>query len=196
MKEAFYEESAVCAKSKRDATIYKIFHITSIALFVIAGLWLSFSFGYISNLVQSTSGAAVLFYSIMWFLFPALFIAVGLLMFFLRRRFNVSYDYTFVEDELRITKVFNGRKRKFLTTLKADHILKIGWCDKDSYQRTRQGTGKPKVLTTNKQPMDDKEFIYILYSTSLGKTLYILECRQLLLEYLVRAAGRTKLERD
>lgn len=196
MKEAFYEESAVCAKSKKEATIYRIFQIAGIVMFVIAGLWLSFSFGYISNVVEGTSGTERAFYIIWWFLVPALFIGAGVVAFLFRKRFNVSYDYTFVEDELRITKVFNGKKRKYMTTLKADQILKIGWCDKDSFERTRQGMGKPKILSSNKEPMDEKDFIYILYSSSIEKTLYVLECRQLMLEFIVRAAGRNKLERD
>ena len=197
MKEAFYEESAVCIKSKREGMIYKIFHIASIVMFVLAGIWLSFSFTFIlDNLSAGASGMALVIVLIEWFLFPLCSIAAGIALLFLKRHFNVSYDYTFVEDELRVTKVYNGKRRKYLTTLKAEQMLKIGWCDKDSFERTKQGAGKPKLLTSNKEPMEEKEFIYILYSSSIAKTLYVLECRQLLLEYIVRAAGRNKLERD
>lgn len=197
MKEAFYEESAICAKSKREGTFYRIFQIGSIVMFAFAVIWLTFSFAYISNALSAgASGTTLAVVLIEWFIFPIISGGAGFVLFFVKKLFNVSYDYTFVEDELRITKVFNGKKRKFLTTLKADQILKIGWCDKDSFERTRQGTGKPKFLTSNKEPMEGKEFIYILYSSSIAKTLYVLECRQLLLEYVVRAAGITKLERN
>ncbi len=197
MKEALYEESAIPVKSALEAKLYMAFHVVSIILFILAGLWLTFSFAYINNLIESgATGATLAIYLIRWFLPPALIVGGGLIAFFLKRRFNVSYDYTFVEDELRVTKVYNGRRRKYLMTLKADQILKIGWCEKDSFERTKRGLGKTKFLTSNKAPAEEKEFIYLLYSSSIAKTLYVLECRRIMLEYLVAAAGRNKLERE
>ena len=43
---------------------------------------------------------------------------------------------------------------------------------------------------------EGKIFIYLLYSSSIEKRVYVLECRKELLEYLVFAAGRNKFERQ
>ena len=106
----------------------------------------------------------------------------------------MSYDYTFVQDELRVTRVFNGKTRKHLLTMKADQMLMIGYADTDSYERLIAGqrNKKPTYLTPNGEPAEGKIFIYIHYSTSIGKTLYVLECRKEMLEYVVFAAGRNK----
>ena len=199
-KELFYEESAVCARARGEAKLYTTFHVASIIFFVFAAIHFALSFTYISQLIAASKeeGVSIAMPLVLWIgLFVAL-VGVALAFFFLKRRFNLSYDYTFVEDELRVTKVFNGKRRKYLFTLKADHILKIGWEERDSFQRTASGLGgkKPQYLTPNRDPMEGKTFIYILYSTSMGKDLYVLECREMLLEYVVRAAGIRTLERQ
>ena len=199
-RELFYEESATCARARGEAKLYMAFHVTSIIFFVLAAIHLSFSFTYIGGLVTSSkeTGSFGWFSLILWISLFLSLAGAGVGFFFLKRRFNVSYDYTFVEDELRVTKVFNGKRRKYLVTMKADQMLKIGWEERDSFRRTVSGLGgkKPQYLTSNREPMEDKTFIYILYSTSMGKVLYVLECREMLLEYVVRAAGITKLERQ
>ena len=49
-------------------------------------------------------------------------------------------------------------------------------------------------MTPNSEPAEGKEFFYILSSTSMEKVLIIIEARREILEYLVRAAGRSKYE--
>jgi len=207
VKEALYEESATSLKSKKESKFYMAFQVIAI-IFAVCALLYTFlcvsmiipttiaqyknppegvqrlsKFGLILNIVMRVSMIAVL-------------ALTSFLFFRFRRRFNVSYDYLFVEDELRITKVFNGRKRKHLITMKAESMLQIGYCENDSFERLLRGNGKPKFMTPNQEPMDEKTFIYILYSSQAGKSLYVLECRQMMLEYVVRAAGRNKFERQ
>ena len=92
--------------------------------------------------------------------------------------------------------MFNGKSRKLLLIIKIDQLLKIGFYESESYSRTLAGQrGKKAVfLTPNKHPCEEKEFIYLLYSSTIEKTLYVLECRRVMLEFLVRAAGRNKFE--
>ena len=103
-----------------------------------------------------------------------------------------------MQDELRITKVFSGKKRKHIVTLAADHILQIGYCEGASFERTYAGLkgDKPQIMTPNSEPAEGKDFIHILYSSQAGKTLYIIECRKAMLEHLVLAAGRNKFVRE
>ena len=83
-------------------------------------------------------------------------------------------------------------------TFKADQILQIGYVDSASFERTIAGIqGKKAIpLTPNREPAEGKMFIYLLYTSSVGKKVYVLECRQELLEYLVFAAGRNKFVRQ
>ncbi len=201
-RELFYEESAVSAKSRSESKIYMAFHIVSIVFLIIVCIQIFFSFSYVGSqvdLYQNGEMTQIQFIISLaqWFVFIAACFAVSLIFFFLKRRFNVSYDYTFVEDELRVSKVFNGKKRKFFKKFEVEHIMKIGWAENDSFERTRAGMSKKNIvmLTPNKEPCEGKEFYYLLYSSSMEKTLYILEARQEMLEYLVRAAGVNKLER-
>ncbi len=199
-RDLLYEESAVCSRAATEEKFYILFLVLSILCFVVAGVTAFFATsvfqGVIGNEELETVQKVVIIG--VWLIFILSFVGGGVVFWFIKKRFNLSYDYTFVEDELRITKVFNGRSRKYFGTISADSILKIGYCEKPSYDNVLRGLqgNKPKFLTPNKYPAEDKQFIYLLVGGSLGKTLYILECRQMLLEYLVRAAGINKFERE
>lgn len=199
-KDAFYEESASSVRSNREAKFYTAFTIVAIVFIVIAAVWLTFSVSFISSLYAEgiTETQRIIGY-VQWFSFPAACILVGVVLLWVRRRFNLSFDYTFVEDELRVTKVFNGKRRKFLVTLKADQILKVGKCENESFGRTMAGMNgkKLKLCTPNYNrgvAGAEKEFFYILHSSSIEKAVYVIECRAQMIDYVVRAAGRNKWE--
>lgn len=195
-----YEESAISLKAKKEAKLNKVFQIAAIVFFAFAVVFAFIFLPTIPGLITAAKEqqASPVLAIITVVLGIVMLVAMGLLLWFFRRRFNVSYDYTFVEDELRITKVFNERKRKFITALKADQILKIGYCSADSYKTSLAGLAgkKPKFMSPNSEPAEDKDFVYILNSSSMGKTMYVLECRTMLLEYLVRATGRSKFTKE
>lgn len=199
-RDGFYEESAISNRSRTEEKLYMTFRVIAIALFaiaVIAGIAVTpILVGAVMGTEQATTADRI-FAIGEWVVLLLVLVGAGLVFWFMKNRFNVSYDYTFVEDELRITKVFNGRKRKYLTTLKADRILQIGWVDSDSFERTMQGYKgkKAKMCTPNKEPAEGKEMIYVVHSSTIEKAVYILEVRRQLLENLVYAAGRNKLER-
>ena len=191
-RSALYEESAVCADMRHEQRMYKVFHITSIVCLAIVAFFVFFSLSFIPGMISKKAWLSL----ILWVVPMLLFVGFFFLFWKLKRRYNVSYDYTFVEDELRITKVFNGKSRKYLVTLKADQMLQIGYEGSSSYERLEAGLHgkKPKYMTPNREPAEGKIFIYIHYSSAIEKTLYILECRKEMLEYLVFAAGRNKFQ--
>ena len=194
----YYEESAVSRKAAKEEKLCNGFLIAAIVLIAFTCLYVFLLYPVLFE-VWTKEGLTTfvrIFNTVTWASFPFLGIALSVFFLLFKRRYNVSFDYTFVEDELRISKVFNGKKRKYLRTVKADQILKIGSCDKDSFERTRAGIPKKQMLimTPNSEPAEGKEFFYILSSTSMEKVLIIIEARREILEYLVRAAGRTKYE--
>ena len=199
-RDGFYEESAISARSDTESKLYNVFRITGIIFMVFGVVFgLIFSFPQIVSVLgdEELTNIGKIIYIVEWFLMLVFIVGIGVIFWFVKNRFNISYDYTFVEDELRITKVFGGRRRKFITTLKADRILQIGWVDSDAYDRALHGLSgkKPKLCTPNKEPLEGKEWIYVITSSSIEKSMYIIECRRQLLENLVFAAGRNKLEK-
>lgn len=199
MRDMLYEESATSNREAAEAKFYMLYLVLSVVCFAIGGIVLFFATSFIRGIAiddELSTLEKALNIGVLVFVVVAL-LGCGTIFWFIKKRFNVSYDYTFVEDELRVTKVFNGRSRKPFTTIRADFIYKIGWCEKPSYRDVLRGIeGKPKFLTPNKTPAEDKEFIYVLVGGTLGKTVYVLECRRALLEYLVQSAGIDKLERE
>lgn len=198
-REMLYEESATSARAQKESVFYTLFLVASIVCFAFAGITTFFATsvirGFFADDALSNTGKIV--YTVTWVVFIAAFLALGVILWFIKKRFNVSYDYNFVEDELRVTKIFNGRSRKYLTTIAAGKILKIGWCDRQSYADVLRGLqGKPVRLTPNKIPAEDKEFIYLLTAGSLQRTVYVLECTRQMLEYIVLAAGRRVLDEN
>ncbi len=199
-REKLYEESAISKRSVRESKLYTVFLVTSVIFFIAGGIQFFLSFNYIFQTVNNenlTTVGKALFIG-MWVGIDIVLLLIGFLLFKLKNRFNVSYDYTYVDDEIRFTKVFNGRKRKPLATFTMEQILKIGYCDKPSYENALRGLKgkKPRILTPNKEPEEGKEFIYLVVNSQVGRSVYVLECRKEMLEYLVFAAGRTKLERE
>ena len=208
--DVLYEESAVNAKAVKDAKKYKVVNVISwISLFI----GLLFALILVPNLIASFSkaqpteditaeqiqeaimaarslalfsGMQVVFFGLLWFF-----------LFSLKKRINVSYDYTFVSGELRIAKVFNINKRKFLYKIQSGEILQLGDVENDSYDRlTNDPATKRILLTPNGEPAEGKFFMYILTGESSGKKLYILECREELLVNMLRFVKRGTLESD
>lgn len=204
MREGLYEESATPARGVTEAKWYTAFRVIAIIAFVVAALMVAFAFNYVpivlAGTVDEETGqvytAARVFYIAAYFVFVALMAGTGALFWKFKNRYNVSYDYIFVEDELRVSRVFNGVRRKFYKRFNADMILKMGKCANDSFHQVTAGMGKKQIiyLTSNREPAEGKEFFYMLYSSTTEKSVYILECKTQLIEYVVRAAGRNKWE--
>lgn len=183
--EILYEESALNQKSKKQAKFYAIANVV---------FWISF---------------VITVFSALWMilLIPAwieffgqliLVVLVGSLAFvswFIKQRINVSYDYTFVSGELRIARIFNVNKRKFLYEIFSEEILQIGDVEGPNYERLASDP-QTKVIdcTPNAMPAEEKFFMYILVKAGAQKQLYILECRELMLMHILRFTKRGALE--
>lgn len=204
-QELYYEESVSSARGASEAKLYTIFKIFAILFFVVVAMGAFFAFRASTTLIELSRNPetgevytlARVFGFVTYFGILALFLGAGIACWFLKNRFNVGYDYTFVEDELRISKIYNGKRRKYLKSFQCDRMLKLGRCDTEGYRRTEAGLDRKSIrfYTPNREAAEGKEFFYFLYSSSLEKTLNIIEAKQEMAEYLVRAAGRNKWER-
>lgn len=181
----FYEESALSQSSKKESTKYKIIHYISY-LFI----FLTTIFGLIA-LRWTPAPICILFW-----ISTAFFFGIWYLLYRLKSHFNLSYDYTFVTGELRISRVVNVNRRRLQTRFDCENILQIGDMDSESYDRLASNPTTKKVYyTSNVEPAEGKFFMYI-YIEDGGMKLYVLECRETLLMHIMRFAKRTTLASD
>lgn len=182
--DVFYEESSIAKNEAKGKRKYKIAHILSNVFLVIGILLLFFT------LNIPVDGI------ILWLFICSWFFVCWFVLFKIKNRFNVNYDYTFVSGELRIVKVFNVNKRKLLVKLQPDDIIQLGDVDNTSFDNLRADPNTKMVFcSANDEPSEDKFFMYILANDN-GKKLYVLECREVLLMHMLRFLKRTTLESD
>ena len=181
--DVLYEECAVNHKAARDEKLYKIMNVgyficLMISIISLLGALLNMPFGSTDGLTGDALTAyqyakALFSFSLLIF-FPA---ATGALMLFLlKRRVNINYDYTFVSGELRIVKVFNVNRRKLVTKIQPEEILQLGDLDNESYNRLAANSmNKQVICTPNAEPMNGKFFMYVHATEPSGNKLYVLE---------------------
>ncbi|MBQ9728832.1 MAG: hypothetical protein IJV85_04470 [Clostridia bacterium] len=195
--DVFYEESAVNAGGTSEERKYNVMQVCS-NIFLVLGL-IMFVF-FLMNMpfgaVTSEEAQAIKGLSIVVGILGATCLLTGVGLFFLKLRFNVSYDYSFVSGELRISKVFGVNRRKLLTRLDCQEVLQIGDTENASYERIKSDPmTKLVICTPNATPTGDKFFMYILVNEN-GKKLYVLECRETMLMHILKFARRSALESD
>ena len=147
--------------------------------------------------LKAEDRAAAIGSLIFYFMMITLFGGPWLACFLMKRKINVSFDYTFVSGELRISKVFNVNRRKFLYRIDAESIQKMGDADSPSFDRVISDPSVKKIVCTpNAEPSGGKFFLYIVTSESGGRRVYILECREELLINILKFVKRGILESD
>ena len=182
--DVFYEESSIAKNEKRGKSKYQIFNVLSKIFSAIGILFLIFTF------YVPMDGV------VLWLFVCAWFFVCAFVFHRVKNRFNVSYDYTFVSGELRIVKVFNVNKRRIVAKVQSEDIIQLGDTANGSFENLRADPNTKLVsCVANDEPTDDKFFMYILANDS-GRTLYVLECREVLLMHILRFAKRTTLESD
>ncbi len=187
--EIFYEESSIAADSNKAARKYKTVHILSNVFLAIGILLVVLGINLpAENPVQAFIGWLITVCS--WF-FVAWFC-----LYKIKQRLNVSYDYVFVSGELRIARVINTNKRKFVARLQPEDILQLGDVDSESFQElVTDSNVKHVYCTSNNYPTEGKFFMYILVHED-RKKLYVIECREEMLIHYLKFVKRTTLAND
>lgn len=202
--DVLYEECAVNQNAARGEKIYKILNIAyyiCLIIGIVSLLTMIMNISFISpdglSPEQMEAYAITQTFMFMGIMGLVLFGGGAVALYFLKRRVNISYDYTFVSGELRIVKVFNVNRRKLVTRLQADSILQLGDTDNESFTRLAADPMNKQVFCTpNDLPKEGKFFLYIHANEPIGKRLYILECREELLVNILHFVKRGTLESD
>lgn len=183
--DVFYEESSVLHNSSKAEKKYKIVHIISNVFLTIGIIILLYSLISIPVDLLLFMGLISLQFFVIWFI-----------LYKWKATFNVSFDYSFVSGELRISKVINVNRRKLIARLDCDDIIQLGDAENPSYDRfASDPTTKRVICTSNVEAAEGKFFMYILANYN-GKKLYLLECREELLMHMLKFLKRTTLESD
>lgn len=195
--EVMYEESAVDQNAARSSKKYSILHVLSMiaillaAFFAVCGLYMLP--GESNDDAVHAEVQAVCF---LLFLQAAIFVVLWFFLTKWKSRLNVSYDYLFVSGELRISKVISDRRHKLIASISCEDIQQIGDVDCDSFGSLHRDPSTSMIVcTSNHIAAEGKFFMYILAAHE-GKKLFILECREELLTYILQFTRRGVLDRD
>ncbi len=181
----FYEESSIANNAKKESKKYRIFQILSYVFFAV---------GLLSIMVGCYFPPKQF---LIWLLMCSSWFFVGwFVLFKMKNRYNVNYDYSFVSGELRIARVINVNKRRLVTRIASEDIIQIGDVENTAFDGFRADPNTKTVFcTSNSEAAEGKFFMYILASDN-GKKLYVLECREELLMNMLKFVKRTVLESD
>ena len=189
MQEVFYEESVDTHNQSSAKKKFTLFRVVSIISFICGAF--SIVLLLTMRVPESGIGTPQIIMIVFLLVVAAGFFVSGGLMARKKHGFFLSYDYTFVSGELRISKVFNNRRRKNLYRLTTDRVIKVGRVGSDSYDKVKRSPDtKEDVCTPNTEADDDKEFFYIHAQTDVGKKVIVLECRPQLVLTVVRYINR------
>ncbi len=92
---------------------------------------------------------AFYFSNFMWIVTLVL-ILLSIITGVIQEKFYNFYDYTFCEDEIRITKVINNKRRVFLTRFKLKDVVKIGFVSGKTYEKLSQNKEYKKIYAKSK----------------------------------------------
>ena len=196
--DSFYEESAVNANEKKQSLYYMIFFVLQIVFIVLSVIWGWFGFNFILKVpVNGKTIVDVLPSWIFFALILASFIVGAVLFAVFKKRFNVSFDYSCVYGELRVSKVFNQKKRKLICRIEPNSILQVGDMESSSYDLLCKTNGVKEVICTpNITAASGKFFLYVYAVDEGERKLFLLECREALLIHLMQYLRRDVLDRE
>lgn len=192
-----YEESALASHADKQARRWRILNVLSYIALALAIVLAYFTIMFIPIGSTTENGYATAVVMFVFFLSNFLLVAgFWTVLFFWKRRLNISYDYVFVSGELRITKVFHDNKRKLMTRFECEEVMQIGDASTPSCDRLCQDPDVKTIrFTSNDEAAEGKFFMYLLINDG-GKKMYILECRETLLMHILRFAKRSALASD
>lgn len=191
MQDVFYEETARTQGAGSASRKYYFAKVFMVISYVLAVIWGILSFTFFIDLNN-------LLWSLVFSLIPlALFIVSGVLLGKFKDKFYVDYDYTFITGSIRFSKVIKNYKRKHLISFETSDIEKIGLYGSESYERyTLMPDVKCKILTSNSEPDDGKDFYYIVANTAGDKQMFVLECSETFIANVLKFSNRTVLDQE
>lgn len=138
------------------------------------------------SLVLSIIVLASIFIHPLFFLIACVF---GVFMYFMIPRFNLEWEYTFLDGELRIDKIFSQSSRKRFLVLLFDRVDAVAPLNSDEIKRNLNNPGFTKVDCSSFS--GDENGVYgILYSDEKSRKVILFEPDEKMLKALRRYSPR------
>lgn len=131
---SLFECTIAPQNEKTEKTFYIIFKIIKF-FFIFLAIIIAFYAFYFSNFMW----LAVLLSAIFAIIFQTV-----------QDKFYNYYDYIFCDDEIRISKVVNNKRRRFLTCFKIKDIEKLGFVSGDNYAKLSNNSTYKKIFAKSK----------------------------------------------
>ena len=195
MNDNYYEES-VSTESSKKHRVLKIQLFVFFVIFLVAALmcYIVAASQKAATGSSATKGENAFF---TFYLIVAIFFTVfAVLALFLSKRMIYSYDYTYVSGSVHIAKVINNARRKKIDEIDCKKIIKIGRVDSEGFYSTQSGGGAVKTIKCFADKKNIENQVYILTNSTEGRVMYLIECSDTLLSYIVGFTGKTVLAED
>lgn len=121
MKDCFYEQGV----SKQNAAIETLIYYVSIVAAVIMGVMALM-------MLSAMLAVGITVQALAMTLIPAV---CAVILFFLRGRLRMEYDYTFTNGEMDFSVIYNGTKRRELGSVKVQTAEAVGKVAGNAFQR-------------------------------------------------------------
>ncbi|MCR5741157.1 MAG: hypothetical protein K6G38_01670 [Gammaproteobacteria bacterium] len=172
------------AAEKRRSKVFLVLMIIFLVVFVLLEI-----FGLTVSQIYYYTDRELFWYFMLYFVLAALpIIIMEVILFVLRRRLCVSYDYSFDGTEFKIIKSINGKRRRLAASFKNDSVMNIGRVDSEGYHFafTPGQKRKPVICALN----IDNPNIYYVRATALvngisEQHVIVIEPKKELLDYLL-----------
>lgn len=92
---------------------------------------------------------AFYFSNFMWII-TFIFVLLAILASVFQGKFFNYYDYSFCEDEIRLTRVVNNKWRRYITSFKIKDIEKLGFVSSNNYQKLTTNKAYKKIYAKSK----------------------------------------------
>ena len=181
MRDDFYECSVAPEREGFQRTIYTIYSV----VFVLTLIFFFITF--FAWTMLGDTGFILLF---------ATSLICAVVVFLLRRKLCLYFDYTYISGELRLIKVINGKTRRKFLIFDCKQISQIGKVGSDYFSKLKEsGQYKLKIATPNGL-YANSQLYYVAATIENEQILIILECEEKLLSYIVSTRGKSIIEKD
>ena len=177
MASGLYEYSVAPNLNGKNKVLYSILRVFNVINIIICGVSFFLAF-FLDNTF--------------WILFAIFLIAVILVNIFLKAYYS-AYDCVFIDETVRIDRVFNNR-RKRLISFECKNIRQIGGVSFKNYENHLKSKQYKKINLTNKEIFSN-DFYFIVDKNNLS---YIITFRfnEKFLSYILRSVNTRIVEKE
>ena len=191
--ELYYEETSFVQEVEGASKKYNLFKILSIVCFVLAGVWIFYTFNGGVQFIDEYIFEAVL----ITFVPMTACTSLGAFFWYIKNKHYIDYDYCFSSGEMIVSKIYKNSKRVGLIRFNAMHVFQMGRVGSKTFEAiTKQPDVEVIKATFNKTPSKDCEFFYIAVTCVAKKKVVILDCTEKMIASVFKFSSKLVMEKE